>query len=417
MFIDEFNKYKDEFCWLYMELYNDRESLDRLILSLEDLYNTRKPQLKELDRERKTDPDWYKHNKILGMTMYTELFAHDIVGLKNRIPYLKDLGISYLHLMPLLKMPKEQNDGGYAVEDFNTVDEKFGTNEELIDLCDSLHREGISLCLDFVMNHTASTHKWAMLAKEGEQKYKDYYHVYPNYDIPGEFEKTLPQVFPSTAPGNFTFDKELNAFVMTTFYPYQWDLNYANPEVFGEMLIAMLRLCNMGVDVLRLDAVPYIWKEIYTTSRNLLKVHTILRLMRIAVDCVAPACILKGEVVMAPNELKSYFGTAEKPECHMLYSVSSMVNFWSALASQDARLLRKELDTLFSFDEHCYFLNYLRCHDDIGWGLDENAEREFGIDPLLHKIFLYRFFKGEFDGSYARGELYNFDHITQDARS
>lgn len=417
MFIDEFKKHKDEFCWLYMELYNDRESLDKLIVSLEDIYNNRKPELKELDKKRKADPDWYKSSDMFGITMYTELFAGDIVGLKKRIPYLKELGIKYLHLMPLLKMPKGQNDGGYAVEDFNTVDEKFGTNKELIDLCDSLRHEGISLCLDFVMNHTASTHTWAMRAKEGEQKYRDYYHIYPNYDIPREFEKTLPQVFPSTAPGNFTFDNDLNAFVMTTFYPYQWDLNYANPAVFGEMLIAMLRLCNMGVDVLRLDAVPYIWKELYTTSRNLPKVHTILRLMRIAIECVAPGCLLKGEVVMAPKELKAYFGTEDKPECHMLYSVSSMVNFWSALASQDARLLRRELDILFNFGEHCYFLNYLRCHDDIGWGLDENAEREFGIDPLLHKIFLYNFFKGDFEGSYARGELYNYDNITKDART
>lgn len=417
MFADTFNKFKDEFSWLYMELYNNRDKLDRLVLLLEDIYNTRKPELKALDAKRQKNRLWYKSGKMLGITMYTDLFAGDLLGVQKHIPYLKELGISYLHLMPLLKMPNIHNDGGYAVEDFNSVDERFGSNEDLISLCDSLRQEGISLCLDFVMNHTASTHSWAMRAKEGDGKYKAYYHIYDDYNIPHEYEKTLPQVFPGTAPGNFTFDRELNGFVMTTFYPYQWDLNYANPDVFEEMLIAMLRLCNMGVEILRLDAVPYIWKELYTSCRNLPKVHTILRLMRIAIECVAPAVLLKGEVVMPPSELKAYFGTEEKPECHMLYSVSSMVNMWSSLASQDARLLRHELDILNNMGEHCYFLNYLRCHDDIGWGLDENAERNLSIDPLLHKKFLYSFYSGNFEGSFARGELYNFDHVTQDARS
>lgn len=413
--MNAFERYQDEFNWLYMELYNDRAKLAELTTALHALRKMRKPALKALDRARK--PDWYKRSDLFGITMYTDLFAENLQGLKAKIPYLKELGIGYLHLMPLLKMPEKYNDGGYAVEDFLQVDPRFGDNQDLEDLCDSLRGAGISLCLDFVMNHTASSHAWAQKAKAGDYKYMGYYHIFRDWYLPGEYEKTLPQVFPTTAPGNFTYVEEMRSHVMTTFYPYQWDLNYANPNVFNDMLITMLKLCNMGVEVLRLDAVPYIWKELYTSCRNLPKVHTILRLMRIALDCVAPACIFKGEVVMPPHELAAYFGTEEKPECHVLYNVSSMVNMWSALASRDTRLLKNNLDILNQMPPHCYFVNYLRCHDDIGWGLDEGCQRCLGIDPLRHKQFLYHFFQGNWEYSYARGALYNYDPVSLDARS
>ncbi len=413
--MNRFEQYRDEFSWLYMELYNNAEQLQEVIQMLKQMQAERKPALKQLDESRAAD--WYKQNDMLGITMYTDLFAKDLQGLQSKIPYLKGLGIRYLHLMPLLKMPKDNNDGGYAVEDFTQVDEKFGSNQDLVNLCDALRENNISLCLDFVMNHTASSHTWAKKAVAGDYHYMGYYHIFRDNYIPGEYEKTLPQVFPSTAPGNFTYVPEFGHHVMTTFYPYQWDLNYANPHVFREMLQNMLTLCNMGVEVLRLDAVPYIWKELYTSCRNLPKVHTILRLIRIALDCVAPACILKGEVVMPPHELVAYFGTPEKPECHVLYNVSTMVNMWSALAAQDARLLKIDLDKLNVLPPHCYFINYLRCHDDIGWGLDEWEEKQLGIDPLLHKKFLYNFYQGNFEGSYARGALYNYDPVTEDART
>ncbi|MGN0983449.1 MAG: amylosucrase, partial [Gemmiger sp.] len=335
----------------------------------------------------------------------------------RKLPYLKEQKLTYLHLMPLLRMPHPHNDGGYAVESFEEVDPALGTNEDLAALTAKLRKAGISLCLDVVMNHTADTHDWAMRAKAGDETYQAYYHCFADRTIPDQYESTMPQVFPNTAPGNFTWNEEMQKWVLTTFHPYQWDLNYRNPAVFVEMIRSILHLTNLGVEVLRIDAVPYIWKELGTNCRNLPQVHTIVRMLRMVLECVCPAVILKGEVVMAPRELAAYYGTPEKPECHMLYNVSVMVNLWSALASRDVRLLKAQLDALNALPKHCWFVNYLRCHDDIGWGLDEDVERRLGIDPQLHKEYLYHFYEGKLPGSWAKGELYNYDPATGDARS
>jgi len=412
-----FIRHRDELEWLFMELYNDRQALEKLEEAMEAGYTARSEELKALDEQRLQDPDWYKRQEMLGMTMYTDLFAGTLSGLREKLPYLQEQGVRYLHLMPLLQMPRPHNDGGYAVEDFNSVDPKLGTNEDLAALTHSLRERGISLCLDFVMNHTASTHEWAMRAKAGEKAYQDMYFCYDDRTIPDQFEKTMPEVFPGTAPGNFTWCEEMGKWVLTTFHTYQWDLNYGNPAVFVEMVRSMLLLANLGVEVLRIDAVPYIWKELGTSCRNLRQVHTIVRMVRMILECVCPSVILKGEVVMAPHELAAYFGTPEKPECHVLYNSSVMLNLWGALAASDVRLLKRQMDVFHSLPAHCWFVNYLRCHDDIGWGFDEDAEREMNIDPLLHKRYVYQFLAGDFPGSYAMGELYNFDPVSLDART
>ena len=416
-FSTRFARHKDELEWLFMELYHNREGLEVLEREMAEAYNARSAELKALDKARSADPDWYKRGNMFGMTMYTDLFAGNLKELAKKLPYLKEQKLTYLHLMPLLQMPHPHNDGGYAVEDFDTVDPALGTNKDLENLTRELRKAGISLCLDFVMNHTASTHRWAMAAKAGDPWFQAYYHLYEDRTIPDQYEQTVPQVFPNTAPGNFTWCEEMHKWVLTTFHDYQWDLNYANPAVFVDMTKSILHLANLGVEVFRIDAVPYIWKQLGTTCRNLPQVHTIVRMLRMVLECVCPAVILKGEVVMAPKELAAYFGTPEKPECHMLYNVSTMVNLWSALASRDTRLLKAQLDALHSLPDNCWFVNYLRCHDDIGWGLDEAVENKLGIDPQKHKEYLYHFYEGNFPGSWAKGELYNYDPATGDARS
>jgi amylosucrase len=416
-----FNQRLDRHSWeleeKYYELYSDEKGFDELKKLMKAYYDDRSAELRKLDIQREENPYWFRDGKMLGMTMYPKLFAGGLKGLTDKLDYISEQKITYLHLMPLLKMPHPMNDGGYAVEDFRTVDPEIGTNADLIKLTKELRKRGISLCLDVVMNHTADTHEWAMRAKAGEQEYMDRYMCYENYTIPSRFEQTMPQVFPTTAPGNFTWCEEMKRHVLTTFYPYQWDLNYKNPVVFREMVANILYLANMGVEVFRIDAVPYIWKELDTNCRNLPQVHTIVRMIRMITEIVCPAVILKGEVVMSPHELPAYFGSEQQPECHMLYGVSSMVNLWSALASRDIRLLKHQMDVIHSLPNNCYFVNYLRCHDDIGWGLDEDEEKRLQIDPLLHKEYLYHFFEGQFPGSFARGELYNFDPVTRDARS
>jgi amylosucrase len=400
-----------------MELYEDRQELSALEAMLEERYAQRTEELRALDRKREQEPNWFRRGNMLGITMYTDLFAGNLKNLTQKLSYLREQGITYLHLMPLLKMPHPDNDGGYAVEDFDQVDPALGTNEDLKALTAAMRREGMSLCLDFVINHTADTHPWAMRAKAGEQEYMDRYICYDTPDIPRQLEETIPDVFPETAPGSFLYEPHMKKYVCSSFHPYQWDLNYRNPVVFREMMRSMLGLCNLGVEVLRIDAVPYLWKQLGTSCRNLPKVHTIMRMVRLIAEIVCPGVILKGEVVMAPWELRPYFGTAEKPECHLLYNATTMATQWSALASGDVRQLKRQLDDIHSLPDHCYFVNYLRCHDDIGWGLNEEYGKSIGMDPVLHKKYLYEFFEGSFPGSFARGERYNYNPQTQDART
>lgn len=419
--MDEFDRRlarrRDELEWLYMELYNDRARLEELKAAMADAYGQRSGELRALDQSREKAPDWFRAGRMLGVTMYPGLFAGDLRGVEEMLDYLQEQGVTYLHLMPLLKMPHPDNDGGYAVEDFDQVDPELGTNEDLSSLAAAMRRRGMSLCLDFVINHTADTHEWAVRARAGEQEYIDRYICFDTPDIPREMEKTIPDVFPETAPGSFLYVPEMGKYVCSSFHPYQWDLNYRNPAVFNDMTASMLRLANLGVEVLRIDAVPYLWKELGTTCRNLPQVHTIMRMIRLITECVCPGVILKGEVVMAPRELAPYFGTAEKPECHLLYNAGTMATQWSALASADVRQLKRQLDDLHSLPSHCCFVNYLRCHDDIGWGLNEEYGKTIDIDPVAHKKYLYEFFEGSFPGSYARGERYNYDPRTQDART
>ena len=416
-FDQRFARHYDELKWLYCELYENRmDAFEELCDQLWYWYSERKGELKKLDRRREKDPDWYKRNDLLGMMMYVDAFAGTLKGVEEKLDYIKSCNVNYLHLMPLLESPKGRSDGGYAVADFRKVQPELGTMEDLEHLADRCRQEGISICLDFVMNHTSEDHEWARRARQGDPEYQKRYYFYDNYDIPAQFEKTVPQVFPTTAPGNFTWLPDLNKFVMTTFYPYQWDLNYWNPTVFNEMVYNMLNLTNKGIDIIRIDAVPYIWKVLGTNCRNLPQVHSIVRMMRMICEIVCPAVILLGEVVMEPSKVVPYFGTVEKPECHMLYNVTTMASTWHTVATSDVRLLRRQMDIVSSLPKEYVFLNYLCCHDDIGWGLDYDYLKQFGIQEVPHKKFLNDFLTGQYPGSFGRGELYNSDPASGDAR-
>ena len=409
-------KHMDELKWLYMELYDAPDMFEELCGNMSRVYKERKKALKELDLKREADPEWFKGNDMLGMMMYTGLFGGTLKGVEKHLDYLQSCGVNYVHLMPLMESPKDRSDGGYAVADFRKVQPELGTVDDLEHLAESCHKQNMSLCLDFVMNHTSEDHEWAKRARAGEKEYQDRYFFYDTWDIPAEYEKTVPQVFPTTAPGNFTWLEDCRKHVLTTFYPYQWDLDYRNPVVFNEMMYNFLFFANLGVDVIRIDAVPYIWKELGTSCRNLPKVHTIVRMMRMIGEIVCPGILLLGEVVMEPAKVVPYFGTVEKPECHMLYNVTTMATIWHTVAVQDVRLLRKQLDIVYGLPKDYTFLNYLRCHDDIGWGLDYDQLEEWDMLQAPHKRYLNDFYLGKVWESFSRGELYNDDPVTQDAR-
>ena len=410
-------KHFDELKWLYCELYHGRQDMfEQLCQQMETWYAKRDDRWKKLDREREKNPNWYRSQKMLGMMLYIDAFRENLTGVEEKLEYLKECNVNYLHLMPFLDTPKGKSDGGYAVSDYRKVQENLGTMEELAELSQKCHDQGISLCMDFVMNHTSEDHEWAKRALAGEKEYQDRYFMFDNYDIPSQYERTCPQVFPTTAPGNFTWREDCHKFVMTTFYPYQWDLNYANPVVFNEMVSNMLYLVNQGIDIVRIDAVPYIWKQLGTSCRNLQQVHTIVRMMRMITEIVCPGVVLLCEVVMEPAKVVPYFGTLEKPECHMLYNVTTMATTWHTVATGEAGLLKHQTDIVNHLPKDYVFLNYLRCHDDIGWGLDYGWLRQFGIDEVAHKRYLNAYFRGYTPGSDARGELYNDDPVLQDAR-
>lgn len=409
-------RHHDELRWLYMELYDNGAMFYELMTRLYTIYQERADSLKEIDRKREADPGWYRRSGLLGMMLYIDNFGGTLRGVREKLDYLQKSGVNYIHLMPFLETVPGRSDGGYAVKDFRKVQPRLGTMEDLEDLTKDCHEKGIRVCMDFVMNHTSEDHAWAVRARRGEGEYMSRYFFFDSPEIPERYEKTVPQVFPTTAPGNFTWLPECGHYVMTTFYPYQWDLNYQNPRVFNEMMANFLYLANRGIDILRIDAVPYIWKELGTPCRNLKQVHTIVRMMRLICEIVCPSVLLLGEVVMEPAKVVPYFGTVEKPECHMLYNVTTMATTWHTVATQDTTLLREQLGKAFALPKQYVFQNYLRCHDDIGWGLDYDFLSRFGIQERAHKAYLNDYFRGIGGLSGSRGELYNEDPVTGDAR-
>lgn len=412
------DRHHDELRWLYMELYDNGSMFAELCEQMHAFFERRPEPLKRLDAEREAAGAWYRRRDLLGMQLYIDNFAGTIAGVEDRLDYIERCNVSYLHLMPFLDTPadRSRSDGGYAVRDFRAVKPELGTMDDLARLAERCHERGISLCMDFVMNHTSDEHEWARRARAGEGEYMSRYFITDDQGAMERYSRDVPQVFPTTAPGHFTYLPELGKHVMTQFYPYQWDLNYKNPRVFNEMMYNFLYLANQGIDVIRLDAVPYIWKQLGTNCRNLPQVHAIVRMMRMIAEVVCPGIVLLGEVVMAPAEVVPYFGTPDRPECHMLYNVTTMATTWHTVACRDTRLLREQLATVCDLPREYTFLNYLRCHDDIGWGLDYDALRRWGMEEVPHKAYLNSYFQGLEPGSVSRGELYNADPVTGDAR-
>ena len=413
---ERLGRHHDELRWLYMELYDNDSMFAELCDRMREFYLERNKVLKASDRKRESDQNWYKQNDMLGMMFYIDNFAGNMKGVEAKLDYIEACNVNYVHLMPFLDTPEGRSDGGYAVSDFRRVQPKLGSMEDLDSLTAACHKKGINVCMDFVMNHTSEDHEWAKKARQGDGEYMSRYFFFDNGEEPAMYEKTVPQVFPTTAPGNFTWLPNIGHHVMTTFYPYQWDLNYKNPRVFNEMMYNFLFLANRGIDIIRIDAVPYIWKELNTSCRNLRQVHTIVRMMRMISEIVCPGILLLGEVVMEPEKVTPYFGTVEKPECHMLYNVTTMATTWHTVATRDVKLLKKQLDIVNALPKDYVFLNYLRCHDDIGWGLDYATLKMDGMEERAHKKYLNDYFQGYDGDSRSRGELYNADPITGDAR-
>jgi amylosucrase len=406
------------FHYLYGKHEDFRGKMRRLVEVLLANYASRPADLRQLDAERERDYEWFLSQEWTGMALYTDGFAGNLQGLGARLPYLGDLGVNLLHLMPMLKCPQGASDGGYAVSDFRQLDERFGTLEELRSVASELRKRRMLLVLDVVVNHTSREHEWARQAREGDAHYRDYYYVYPDRETPDLFEQTMPEIFPETSPGNFTWDETMQAWVMTVFNSFQWDLNYTNPDVFIEMVDIILFWANQGADIVRLDAVAFLWKKIGTTCQNEREAHLILQMLKDCCQVAAPGVLFIAEAIVAPVEIAKYFGedAVIAKECEIAYNATFMALLWDAVATKNANLLNQGIRNLPVKLDRATWLNYVRCHDDIGLGFADADIRAVGYEPGPHRRFLVDYYTGAYAGSPARGKPFGRNNKTGDAR-
>jgi amylosucrase len=402
---------------LFVELYGQHYDcfyhLEQLLIEAAHSWVGRPTWLKQRDLSREQNPHWYLDQQALGGVLYVDRFAGDLAGLRRRIPYLKELGLTYLHLMPLFDAPAGNSDGGYAVSSYRKVSPALGSMEELAELAQHLHNQGISLVVDFVFNHTSDEHTWAQQAQAGDPIYQDYYFMFPDRTMPDAYEQTLREIFPSVRRGSFTWRADAQRWVWTTFNNFQWDLNYSNPEVFRAMAGELLFLANVGVEVLRLDAVAFIWKQMGTSCENLPMAHAIIQAYNALARVAAPALLFKSEAIVHPDDVVRYISPGE---CQISYNPTLMALLWESMATSEVRLLAHTMQYRYRLSAGCAWVNYLRCHDDIGWTFDDADARAVGIDPYGHRRFLNQYYIGRFSGSFARGLPFQENPSTGDAR-
>lgn len=406
---------------LFFTLYGHRDDFKvqmlRLVETMAKGYIDRSRELEMLDIQREQDHNWFLSQKWVGMALYSNGFAENLRDLENKISYFQELGINMVHIMPILMCPTGQSDGGYAISDFRQIDDRVGDLEDIRRIASEFRKRDILLVLDIVLNHTSDEHEWAKKAMMGDRSFQDYYYIFENREIPDMFEENMPEVFPETDPSNFTWNAEMEKWVMTVFHSYQWDLNYSNPRVFIEMLDIILFWANQGVDVLRLDAVAFLWKKIGTSCQNERNAHLILQLMKDCCQVTAPGVLFIAEAIVAPVEVIKYFGedAIAAKECEIAYNATLMALLWDAVATKNTKLLYQGIKSLPNKLERATWLNYVRCHDDIGFGFDDFDIRVAGYEPRAHRKFLVDYLRGRFDAS-SRGLVFMPNEATGDAR-
>ena len=407
---------------LFQKLYGDRddfvEQAQHLVETMALKYIKRPENLRQLDLEREKDYNWFLSQQWVGMALYCKGFAGNLPNLKERLQYFQELGVNLVHVMPILRCPEGSSDGGYAVSDFREINPELGTLEDVQKLSAEMKERDLLLVLDVVVNHTSNKHYWATSAKAGDKKYQDYYYTFESRNIPDMFEQSMPEIFPETAPGNFTWDEEMGRWVMTVFNDFQWDLNYSNPAVFIEMLNIILFWANQGADILRLDAVAFLWKKIGSTCQNEREAHLILQLLKDCCQVTAPGVVFIAEAIVAPVEMVKYFGedAVIAKECEIAYNATFMALLWDAVATKNARLLNQGIKNLPVKLDRATWLNYVRCHDDIGLGFDDRDILLCDYEPAQHRKFLVDYFTGKFNDSHARGLPFGQNSKTGDSR-
>jgi amylosucrase len=422
MFYTRFVANTDSIHDLYLELYESHPGaaiyFEQLIQTIVDGYKRRPMAFKQRDEEKLEHGHWFLSNEITGMSLYVDRFSKDLKGLSTKLDYLKRLGVNLLHLMPIFKSPENESDGGYAVSDFRELDERIGTIGDLQSLRQKMGEEKMYLMLDIVLNHTSRQHTWAIKAKQGDREYQKFYYMFDDRIIPDAYDRHMPEIFPESSPGNFTFVEECKKWVMTVFHDYQWDLNYRNPLVFIRMLDTIFYYANLGVDILRIDAPAFIWKEPGTSCQNLPQAHLLLRLIKQCVQVATPGMALLAEAIVAPSAIMKYFGNGMflARECDLAYNATQMALQWDALATKDTRVMLAAQHEILQKPFGTSWITYTRCHDDIGLGYEDYMIQQAGFDPFQHRKFLQDYYSGNYPASDAIGALFSVNPKTQDAR-
>lgn len=401
---------------LFGEIYGNGSrattEFEALLHDLERSWGERSVAMRRLDERHEADPDWFSSNQMLGGVCYVDLYAGTLDGVRSRIPYFRELGLTYLHLMPLFLAPEENSDGGYAVSSYRDVNPALGTMADFEALAAELRENGISLVVDFVFNHTSNEHEWARKALAKDPVYEDFYLIFPDRIMPDRYELTTREIFPDDHPGSFVPLPD-GRWVWATFYHFQWDLNYANPAVFRAMANELLQLANRGVNILRMDAVAFIWKQLGTTSENLPQAHLLLQAFNAVCRIAAPSLLFKSEAIVHPDDVAVYI---RPDECQLSYNPLQMALIWNSLATREVNLLSQALEERHNLPEHTAWVNYVRSHDDIGWTFSDDDARVFGIDGFEHRRFLNAFYVNRFEGSFARGVPFQDNPRTGDCR-
>ncbi len=421
-FMDRFIGKVDLLHYLFSQLYSHREdfnaSFKEIIDLIIDSYCDRNSNLKKLDQKKETKNGWFLSNELVGMSLYVDRFAGNLKGMSKKLDYLQELGINLLHLLPVFKSPVHASDGGYSVSDYRVVDPNFGTLDDLISLQKKLLKKDMYLMIDIVVNHTSDEHEWAEKARQGDPYYQDFYYTYNDRTIPDKMEAHMPEVFPEIAPGSFTYDEKLKKWVMTVFNSYQWDLNYTNPQVLKAMLSNIFFYANLGVDILRIDAPAFIWKKTGTTCQNLPEAHTILQIMKIANEIATPGMAILGEAIVAPRLIMDYFGKGyfTNHECDIAYNATQMALQWDALATADTRNMLASQEVIQQKPLGTTWINYTRCHDDIGLGFEDYYIEQVGYNPYSHREYLKNYLGGRLATTPSSGDLFGVNPKTNDAR-
>jgi amylosucrase len=399
------------------ELYGDRPDFAlqfvRLIGEVFEAFEHRSDALRLRDESVPVESQWFCSGEQVGAVAYVDLYAGSFRGIVERIPALKELGVTYLHLMPFFLSPEKENDGGYAVSSYRDTNPALGTMDDLENLARTLGGAGISLVADFVFNHTSDEHSWARQAKAGDLDHQDFYWVFNDMADTAVYQVRLRDIFPESRKGSFTWCPDMGKWVWTTFNSFQWDLNYGNPAVFRAMASEMISLANRGVAALRLDAVAFIWKQAGTPCENLPQAHTIIKAFQSVARLACPSLLFKSEAIVHPDDIARYI---DPRECQLSYNPLLMAELWEASATKDASLLRLSLRKRHRLPPGTAWVNYVRCHDDIGWTFADEDAAELGIKGGDHRDFLNDFYLGSFPGSFSRGVGFQFNPATGDRR-